>query len=586
VLPLDGAAPSFAPGPRSRRQTLDEDRIDFSALIGEYRDEARHQLDVLDACLLELEQAGALSDARAAELQRTLHTLKGNSGMMGFGAIRDAVHALEGVFRAPPQAWTAAELDPLFLAAAALREAVERAGTDAGSASFARLAAATPTLPGASAPAPPVPSGPPATAPANVAAPPGADELLRVPLAKLDTLLNQVGELVQAADSLGALLRGSQGALARVGLYRPLLDEVERLTPATDTLTGGVMELRLVPVRRVFSRFPSMVREMARAASKQARVVLEGEDTELDKSTIDALGEPLVHLVRNAVDHGIGTPEQRAAIGKQAEGTITLRARQQGDLVFIEVEDDGRGLDQEAIAARAREIGLLAPDAPEPPAEEVGELIFRPGFSTRREASPTSGRGIGLDVVRASVTRLRGALDVEDVPGRGTRFILRLPLTVAIVPAVVFEAGGALLALPATDVEETVRRPERDRVGAAEVIRYHDEIVPVARAEALFGWREAAGVVAGEPEAASAARLPFALVIRQGTRAVAVAADRLVDQRDVVVKPLPAGLGARPGVSGASVAPDQRVILLLDAGGVIDLNLDHYRRHARDGSAE
>jgi two-component system chemotaxis sensor kinase CheA len=572
----------LAADPHAGGKTLDDERIDLSALLGEYRDEARHQLDVLDAALLELERAGALSDPGSAEMLRALHTLKGNSAMMGFGALRDAVHALEGVLRSPPRAWTEAELDPLFITAAALRAAVEHAGTDDEGASFERLTGAAATLPTpttgvphpATAAAAPI-SGPTADPPHAA-----ADELLRVPLSKLDSLLNQVGELVQAVDSLGAELHAARDALAQLGLQRPLTDEVERLDRITDVIRGGVMQLRLVPVRRVFSRFPSMVRDLARAAGKQVRVVLEGEDTELDKSTIDALAEPLLHLVRNAVDHGIGTPEERTAMGKPAEGTITLRARQSGDVVFIEVEDDGHGLDHAAIVTRAREIGRLAPDAPEPLPEEIGALIFIPGFSTRREASAVSGRGIGLDVVRERVARLRGALEVEDLPGEGTRFVLRLPLTVAIVPAVVFEAAGALLALPAADVEETVRRPERDHVGAAEVIRHRDEIVPVARTSALFGWH------GGEASDAGGTRLPFALLVRHGARAVAIAADRLVDQRDVVVKPLPAWLGPRPGVSGATVAPDQRVILLLDAAGVIDLNLDHHRRHARDGSVE
>jgi two-component system, chemotaxis family, sensor kinase CheA len=301
-------------------------------------------------------------------------------------------------------------------------------------------------------------------------------------------------------------------------------------------------------------------------------VVLEGEDTELDKSTVDVLAEPLLHLVRNAVDHGIATPEERERLGKPPVGTITLRARQRGDTVEIEVEDDGAGLDLERILARARASGLVGADE-RPDHAEITDLIFRPGFSTRSEADEVSGRGIGMDVVATTVARLRGQMTVRAEPGEGTRFVMELPLTLAVLPVLLFEAAGEMMALPTADVEETRRVYAVRRVAGAEVIAHDDMQIPLARPAALFGW-DAGGEGPPSPP-------PYAVVVRRGARVVAVAADRLIEQREVVVKALPRFLGPLRGVSGASIAPDGRVVLLLDAGNVITLNLDSHRRSER-----
>ncbi|HEX8272319.1 MAG TPA: chemotaxis protein CheW [Longimicrobiaceae bacterium] len=574
-----GARRAHDPAPEGALSDL----FDLSELLGDFRDEARDPVARLDAALAGWERGEALAEADRAPLLRGLHTLKGNAGMLGLRAIQDFVHSVESVLKrsdAPPAAST---LDALLRGAAALRAAVDRAGTAEQEAAFAALvpvrdepAAAPRAAPPAAAPAPAESAARPAAdaeaapvpdAAATAPAAPGVrpedlrDDVVRIPFRMLDVLLDEVGEVATQLTALDDWADARRDALRSCGLARDLRDRVEALATAADAARRTATDLRMVPVGRVLSRFPVLVRDLAREQGKRVRVVLEGEDTRLDKSTADAVAEPLLHLVRNAVDHGIEPPGEREAAGKPAEATLALRAAQEGDRVRIEVEDDGRGLDRARIYARAREQGIAGPGD----GEDAEELIFRPGFSTRRVASALSGRGIGLDAVRGAVSRLRGSVEVEEGDEGGTRFVLRLPLTVALVPALFFEAAGERLAIPTADVEETLRAGPVERAGPAEVVRLRGETVPLARPGRIFGWGDGG-------------TLPrFLVVVRSGGRAVALAADRLLDQRPATVRALPAALGSPPGVSGATVATDGGVVLVLDAAALVELNVDLYR---------
>ena len=525
--------------------------FDLSSLIEEFRDEARDQVDGLDAGLLELDREGRLEAGTRRDLLRTLHTLKGNAGMLGLAAIRDYVHGVENVLKSPPEGWPEGTLERLFEGATALRRAVDATGREAQDEAYKTLGSARLRLEEVEARQQAAPQD--GTVTEEEAASGRATDVLRVPFEKLDSLLNEVGELLSEADAL-------HGALGRGGAIDPEARELsEALRRRADLLREMALTLRLVPIGRILGGFPGLVRRLAREQGKEARLIMEGEDTEVDKSTADALAEPLLHLIRNAVDHGIEPPDERERAGKPRHGTVVIRAMQRGDRVRLEVEDDGAGLALEAIRRRARETGLIGEEAV--PDAEVKALVFRPGFSTRTEVSTVSGRGVGLDVVRRSIRALRGDIELEAGESGGTRFVIALPLTVAIVPSLVFRSGGEILALPAMAIERTVRIEKIERAGRAEVVRSGEELVPVARPARLFGWP------GGDAPT-------FAVIVRAGGRAAAVTADRLEDQRDLVVKALPAFGRRSPALSGASVLPGGRVILVLDPVELIEMNLD------------
>lgn len=555
------------------------ENFDLSELIGEFRDEARAQAAHLDDALLTLDAGTPLSAADRQALLRALHTLKGNAGMLGLHPLRDFVHTVEGIFKQGGSTPDDLPLPLLHRAATLLRQAVDRAGTPEEQAAFGALQLNVPTADAGSPPAPPAaaPAVPVlrAAAPKPAArprAPAGgtatrADDLreatLRVPAGRLDTLLSRVADLAAEVAALEQWVALHRGGLRDAGLERPLTNRVETLAVAGEAVRRSAAALRTVPVGRLFARFPALARDIARERDKQVRVIMEGEATELDKSTADALAEPLLHLVRNAVDHGIEPVAERRAVGKPAQGTLWLRATPAGDRVRIEVEDDGRGLNRAAIRSRAAEQGVVPADA-ELAGPEVDHLIFRSGFSTRQEVTDVSGRGVGLDVVRERVLQLRGSVEVQPGEHGGTTFTLQLPLNLALVPALFFEADGETFALPADDVDEAVRAAPLRHAGAAEVVTPRDEPLPLIRLARLFGRLD------GEPPR-------YLVVVRRGGRSAAVGADRLLAQRPAAVRALPAALGAPRGVSGATVDARGHVVLVLDVEQLLDMNIDLYR---------
>ena len=566
---------SYAGGRQSQRELTLSDILDLSELFDDFRDEGRAQLAQLAAALRALDGGAALDEGARAELLRALHTLKGNSAMLGLRPLQELVHAVEDAFKDAP-AGDPLPLEALHAAATALERAVDRSGTPEQDDALAALPEIRSTLADALArPAPAAGTLPPERRREDDAAPaaaradtgPRAEDLredtLRVPFARLDPLLAQVDALSRAVDSLRGWAAARRGALAAGGEWRALSDRLESLETAASAVRRSATSLRLVPVGRVFARFPALAGDLARERGKRVRVELEGEGTELDKSTADALLDPLLHLVRNAVDHGVEPPEARVAAGKPEAATLRLSAAQEGDRVRITVEDDGRGLDRAGILRRARELGLVGPGE-EPAFDALAELLFRPGFSTRREVDEISGRGVGLDVVRSEVARLRGQVRVEEGEEGGMRFVLYFPLTVAMVPVLYFHAAGETFAIPALDVEETFRAVVPGRVGPAETVEVRDEALPLVRLDRLFGW-----------EAAPDPR--FVLVLRCGTRAAAVGADRLLAQGAATVRALPSALGSPRGVSGVVVDAAGGVVLLLDPEQMLELNLDLYR---------
>jgi two-component system chemotaxis sensor kinase CheA len=371
---------------------------------------------------------------------------------------------------------------------------------------------------------------------------------VRVALSRLDTLTNLVGELVVARGRLGAIA-------AR--LADPALDdalgETARLVAE---LQDGIMRSRMVPVWQVFERFPRLVRDTARTLGKEVELEVGGQDIELDRSMLDELGEPVVHLLRNAVDHGIEPPDERAAAGKPRAGRVTLSASRERSAVIVRVRDDGRGIDREKVLARARASGLVDAARRDVGDDEIAGLLARPGFTTAERVTSVSGRGVGIDAVQARVRALGGAMDIRSTPREGTCVTLRLPATLAIVHAVLVRVGEETYVLPVAHVTETLRATRelvRD-AGARPVIVLRDEVLP------LVSLREVVGLPACDLEGRRI------VVLEVGERRGALLVDALLGQQDVVVKSVDAVRGAAACFGGATILGDGRPALILDVG--------------------
>jgi two-component system chemotaxis sensor kinase CheA len=309
----------------------------------------------------------------------------------------------------------------------------------------------------------------------------------------------------------------------------------------------------MVPVGTLFSRFPRILRDMARECGKAARLEITGGETELDKTVIEQIGDPLIHLLRNAVDHGLEGAADRLALGKRPEGVITLAANQQGHHITITVADDGRGVDRARVLAKARAQGLLG-DTDAPTDAEVYQLLFRPGFSTAEAVTNLSGRGVGMDVVMQNIQRLGGSIHVHSEAGAGTRFLVKLPLTLAIARALLVRAGGHTFAVPLASVDETLRlRPDQLKtIHDQEIVQVRGQVLPLFRLSRLF---DMPGEVAHH--------LPT-VIVSDGERSLGLVVDALVGQQDVVVKSLGDYLGQVSGIGGATILGDGRVALILD----------------------
>lgn len=382
---------------------------------------------------------------------------------------------------------------------------------------------------------------------------------IRVDLRRLDSLMNQIGELSIARERLQLLVGRRQDAeLEEVAL------RIGRLTRA---LQADIIQARMTPVWQVFDRFPRTVRDLARQMGKQVDFSVEGKDIELDRAILDEIGEPLVHLLRNAVDHGIETPAERAKAGKSPTGRLVLAAVRERSTVAIRVSDDGRGVNRARVMAKAREQGLVDEGVEMLPDEELFRLLTRAGFSTAREVTDVSGRGVGIDVVATAARALGGSLEIRSEEGKGATFTVRLPITLAIVRALLADVGGETYAMPLTHVAETVdpRADEVQVVQGKEVVLLRGRLLPLLRLRELLGAEKARS--SGMFSAQSGGRLPV-IVLEVGERRTGVVVDRLLGQQEIVVKSFDAPRGMLPFFSGATILGDGRPALILDAGGL------------------
>jgi two-component system chemotaxis sensor kinase CheA len=370
---------------------------------------------------------------------------------------------------------------------------------------------------------------------------------VRVDVERLDELLHLTGELVIHRTAVEALAAN----VPAPGLSRAL----QQLARSSQALQAVVTRVRMVPVDAVFLRFPRLVRDLSTRLGKQVELRLVGQETELDRTVVDALGDPLVHLVRNALDHGLESPDARAAAGKPPGATLELSARHAGGHVVVSVRDDGRGVDPQEVARRAFERGLIdAAEAAALDAARAAELLFAPGFSTAAETTDVSGRGVGLDAVRASIRALGGEVLLSSTPGVGTLAQIRLPLTLASVSALLVTADGRPLAIPLDRVERTLRLADQTvrPVAGAPMLVLDGEVLPLLAANAALGHE-------ADPECQD-----YVVVVRAAERRVALAVSALVGQRELVTRRLPAAVAADAPVAGGAVLPDGEIALLLD----------------------
>lgn len=538
----------------------------FAELMHDYVAECLPLAEQAADAFVELERRWAQGDAEfalGAGVKGVLHTVKGNSAMMGLVSIQSVAHALEDLCAvtgsgrpAQHEALSGLLVEGGGLLVDAIRGAA--GGVRAGplDALVARVRRFLQSGPSADRPVEERRHGERREGDERRTGAEGSMDTVRVDFRRLDGMLEILGEAMIAQSALRSAhlrLRARHGATPEVA---DLDGRIETLDKTMKRLTAALMETRLLPMSTVFGRFNRLVRDVAHPEHKQVRLVASGGETPIDKTVLDRIGEPLIHLLTNAVIHGVEPPDERTRAGKPPEATLGLRASLRSDRVVITVSDDGRGLATDKILAKARALGIEPPStAP----EDIYQLAFLPGLSTADAVSALAGRGVGLDVVAAGIHALGGRIAVDSAPGRGTAFVLSLPLTLAVLKALVIETEGERYALPLAHVVETVRvRPETiHEINRQGVALWRGELIPVSDAGALLGAASRGG------------RRAFYVVIHAGTGRRGILVDRLIGYQDVVVKGLDPALGKPPCIAGTTILGDGRVVCILDAAGLV-----------------
>ncbi|WDJ91695.1 chemotaxis protein CheA [Xanthomonas campestris] len=532
--------------------------------------EAQEILDRLGEQLVSLEQAPDEADQLNAVF-RGFHTLKGGAGFLAIKPMVQLCHAAEetlGMARSGQAVLQAHHFDAAQQSLDYLQAMLDAMGSGdpvphAPASLIAQFDAksgppAVKSAPKAAAlaavPAGQAPAAAGAKAAPKVAAKSGgaeAEQTVRVDTKRLDAIVNLIGELVLSRNRLKTL---------RTRLRDEELDRaVSTLDIATARLQTAVMRTRMQPVSKVFSRFPKVARDVARTLSKEVELELIGAETELDRNLVEALADPLVHLVRNAIDHGIESPALREATGKPRSGHVRLSAQQEGDYVSIEIQDDGAGIDPERLREIARNKGLIdAEAAARLSTDECLHLIFMPGFSTKAEVTDISGRGVGMDVVQSRIRELSGQIQIQSELGRGSRFMIRVPLTLAILPTLLVQAGEAVYALPLARVVEVLHAPQSSLgwFDGRAVLDRRSHTLP------LIDLRRWLGVPAEQPP------LLTVVLLQAGETRFGLVVDQVRGREEVVIKPLPRALRGLPGYAGATLIGDGRMALILDVDGL------------------
>ncbi len=590
-------------------------------LIQGFIPESKEHLENAVASLLAL-GTDATNKEHLDALFRAFHTIKGCAGFLMLDKIQALAHqseslldkarngtvilsglALEATFEAtdllkemidgveiglktglvpPPSAAMPELVDRLRALAAGQTPTLKQKTVPAAApAAPAAPAATVPVVPVAVAVAQPVNSALPASdnavsaqsLPAVVAAPEAAApqaaqprltllkirDAVKVDADRLDRLIDTIGELVISESMV------SQSSDLRKHATAPLIRQLGQLDKITRELQEMAMSLRMMPVRTTFQKMGRLIHDVAKRTGKQCELILSGEETELDKAVVDGIGDPLVHMIRNAVDHGLeANAEERIKAGKPAKGRVDLRAYHKGGSIFIEVQDDGRGLDRDAILRKAAERGLIR-DGEQLSEREIFNLIFLPGFSTAKTVTDVSGRGVGMDVVRKNIEALRGQVDISSQPGQGTKFTIRLPLTLAIIDGMVVNVGQERYIVPTLSIVMSLR-PQPGAVKSVlnrgEMLSYQGELIPLFRIDRTFSIK---GAVA-RPEDG------LVIIVEEDGKRTGLLADGLLGQQQIVIKTLGDSMRGIPGVSGGAIMPDGNVGLILDVGALVRIS--------------
>jgi two-component system chemotaxis sensor kinase CheA len=571
----DGRPPP-QPGPHRGSTGEGEDEVlslDLAAsrdVLNDFYGESVEHLQHIEAALLALEHQPDEPEALNS-IFRAFHTIKGNAGFLGLGPMHRLAHEVESLLdkaRTHKLKLDSRIITEILGSRDALQALTQQVGTalETGKlpervvptggliASLRRLAESGPERAvadskpglGTPAPAPGAESGCPAP----------AGQTVRVATEKLDSLMDVVGELVVVQSQLSETARGLAGTVPQ------LARAVAQVSRITKELQNTAMSLRMIPIKPTFQKMERLARDLAREFGKKVSFTTTGEETELDRTMVEQIGDPLVHMVRNALDHGIEGPAERISHGKPETGTVNLRAFYQGNHVILELQDDGRGLAPEKILTKARSLHL-APEDADLTKEEIFALIFLPGFSTAEKVTAVSGRGVGMDVVRRNIeNKLRGKIEISSEAGRGSLFSIKLPLTLAIIDGLIVRVGGDRFILPSTSVQMALR-PTRESVlslhGNREMLDVRGRMIPLHRLHRRFGI----------PAAAMEPWDGIVLILESSGRFCALLVDEMVSKQEVVIKSLGAFMQDLPGVSGGAILGDGNIALILDPGALL-----------------
>ncbi|CAI8784825.1 chemotaxis protein CheA [Pseudomonas serboccidentalis] len=571
------APTAAAPAPAAEAAAGDEiTDAEFESLLDQLHGKGQFAPDAVapTAAAPAAPAAGDSSDITDDEFEALLDQLHGK-GNFAVEALESAIASAPAAPAAPAAAAAGSDLisdhefesllDELHGKGKFTDVGAATAGTASTVAAPVAKAAAAPAAAPKAAPKPepkaetPKPAAAPAPARAAAAPPPEkpaseAETTVRVDTARLDEIMNMVGELVLVRNRLVRLgLNSGDEAMSKA---------VSNLDVVTADLQTAVMKTRMQPIKKVFGRFPRLVRDLARQLKKEINLELVGEETDLDKNLVEALADPLVHLVRNAVDHGIESPEEREASGKARGGRVVLAAEQEGDHILLSISDDGKGMDPNVLRSIAVKRGVMDKDAADRLSDtECYNLIFAPGFSTKTEISDVSGRGVGMDVVKTKISQLNGSINIYSTKGQGSKIVIKVPLTLAIMPTLMVMLGNQAFAFPLVNVNEIFHLDlsTTNVVDGQEVVIVRDKALPL-----FYLKRWLVSSAAHEEQ-----REGHVVILSVGTQRIGFVVDQLVGQEEVVIKPLGKMLQGTPGMSGATITGDGRIALILDVPSML-----------------